>query len=159
MKEYLRAYYFGASLVAQMGKNLPGQCRKSGFDPWVEKIPWRREWQPTLAFLPGEFHGHRSLGSYSPYYPMTGVKNTKYSVISNSSRHDWATNTLPWLSKWILHGSRTLNIALMKRFCGSSNKIKTIEKKKEWGCWLSKNNIIFLPDRNGELTVILSCDM
>ena len=35
--------------------------RRSGFDSWVRKIPWRREWQPTPAFLPGEFHGQRSL--------------------------------------------------------------------------------------------------
>ena len=31
------------------------------FDPWVGKIPWRRAWQPTPVFLPGEFHGQRSL--------------------------------------------------------------------------------------------------
>ena len=31
--------------------------RRSGFDPGVGKIPWRREWQPTRVFLPGEFHG------------------------------------------------------------------------------------------------------
>ena len=37
------------------------QCRRPGFDPWVRKIPWRRKWQPTLVFLPGEFHGQRSL--------------------------------------------------------------------------------------------------
>ena len=30
------------------------QCRRPGFDPWVRKIPWRRAWQPTLVFLPGE---------------------------------------------------------------------------------------------------------
>ena len=35
--------------------------RRHGFDPWVRKIPWRREWQPTQVFLPGEFHGQRSL--------------------------------------------------------------------------------------------------
>ena len=27
------------------------------FNPWVEKIPWRREWPPTPAFFPGEVHG------------------------------------------------------------------------------------------------------
>ena len=32
----------------------------------VGKIPWRREWLPTQVFLPGEFHGQRSLASYSP---------------------------------------------------------------------------------------------
>ena len=43
------------------------QCRRHGFDPWVGKIPWRRAWQPTLVFLPGEFHGQRSLVGYSPW--------------------------------------------------------------------------------------------
>ena len=36
-------------------------------DPWVRKIPWRREWLPTPVFLPGEFHGQRSLVGYSPW--------------------------------------------------------------------------------------------
>ena len=36
------------------------------FDPWVEKIPWNRKWQPTPVLLPGEFHGQRSLEDYSP---------------------------------------------------------------------------------------------
>ena len=35
-------------------------------DSWVGKIPWRRKWQPTLVFLPGKFHGQRSLVGYSP---------------------------------------------------------------------------------------------
>ena len=39
---------------------------RPGFDPWVGKIPWRREWQPTPVFVPGEFHGQRSLAGYSP---------------------------------------------------------------------------------------------
>ena len=33
-------------------------------DPWVGKIPWRRTWQPNPVFLPGEFHGQRSLVGY-----------------------------------------------------------------------------------------------
>ena len=37
------------------------QRRSPRFDPWIWKIPWRREWQPTSVFLPGEFHGQRSL--------------------------------------------------------------------------------------------------
>ena len=39
--------------------------RRHRFSPWVEKTPWRRAWQPTSVFLPGEFHGQRSLVSYS----------------------------------------------------------------------------------------------
>ena len=34
---------------------------------WVGNIPWRREWQPTPGFLPGEFHKQRRLAGYSPW--------------------------------------------------------------------------------------------
>ena len=43
------------------------RCKRCGFDPWVGKIPWRRAWQPTPAFLPGESHGQRSLAGYSSW--------------------------------------------------------------------------------------------
>ena len=36
-----------------------------GFAPWVRKIPWRSKWQLTPVFLPGKFHGQRSLEGYS----------------------------------------------------------------------------------------------
>ena len=55
---------FWAPLVAQLVKNqsaTPEQIR-SGFDPWLGKIPWRREKLPTAVFWPGEFHG-----LYSPW--------------------------------------------------------------------------------------------
>ena len=42
------------------------QCRRPGFDPWVGKIPRRREKQHIPLFLPGESHGQRSLADYSP---------------------------------------------------------------------------------------------
>ena len=47
--------------MALLVKNLPA-IRRPGFDPWVEKIPWRRECLPTVVFWPGEFHG-----LYSPW--------------------------------------------------------------------------------------------
>ena len=37
------------------------RCRRRGFSSWVQKIPWRREWLPTLVFLPGKSQGQRSL--------------------------------------------------------------------------------------------------
>ena len=55
--------HLGASLVAQRLKHLPA----TGFNPWVGKIPWRRKWQPTPVFLPGESHGRRSLVGYCPW--------------------------------------------------------------------------------------------
>ena len=55
-----------ASLVSQMVKNHL-QSGRLGFDPWIEKNPLRREWLPTPGFLPGEFHGQRSLTvGYNP---------------------------------------------------------------------------------------------
>ena len=49
----------------QTVKSLPA-VRETWIDPWVGKIPWRRKWQPTPVFLPGESHGLRSLVGYSP---------------------------------------------------------------------------------------------
>ena len=52
------------------GKESTCQCRRlkrHGFSPWVGKIPWSRKQQPTPVFLPGKFHGQRSLAGYSPW--------------------------------------------------------------------------------------------
>ena len=35
-------------------------CRRCRFDPWVGKILWRRKWQPTPVFLPGESMDRRA---------------------------------------------------------------------------------------------------
>ena len=42
------------------------KCGRPGFDPWVRKIPWRRQWHPTPVPLPGKSHGQKSLIGYSP---------------------------------------------------------------------------------------------
>ena len=51
-----------------MVKNLPAMW-ETRVRSRVRKIPWRRKWQPTPVFLPGEFHGQRSLADYSPWVP------------------------------------------------------------------------------------------
>ena len=51
-----------------VAKKLPakaGDIKRFRFNPWVGKIPWRRAWQPTPVFVPGEFHGQRNLGGYN----------------------------------------------------------------------------------------------
>ena len=57
-----------APQVALVVKNPPARAGdvRQGFSPWVGKIPWRRTWQPTPVFLPGESLGQRSLAGYSP---------------------------------------------------------------------------------------------
>ena len=62
------------------GKESACNAGDPGFDPWVRKIPWRREWQPTPLFLPGEYHGQTS-------------------VRSQRIRHNWTTKTLKFQSQ------------------------------------------------------------
>ena len=80
-----------ASLMVQMVKNLPAM-QETWFDPWVGKIPCRREWLTSQVFLPGEFHGQKSLLGYSllqrvEHYWATNIfthnlKHHKYSLNS-----------------------------------------------------------------------------
>ena len=52
------------------GKELTCQCRRCErhrFNPQVGKIPWKKAWQPTPLFLPGESHGQRNLVGYCPW--------------------------------------------------------------------------------------------
>ena len=59
---YSEGFSGGAS-----GKEPTCQCKKHKrhrFNPLVRKIPWRGKWQPTPVFLPGNFHGQRSLTGY-----------------------------------------------------------------------------------------------
>ena len=49
------------------GKSVCLQYGRPGFNPWAGKILWRRKWQPTPVFLPGESHGRRSVVDYSPW--------------------------------------------------------------------------------------------
>ena len=87
------------------GKESAYQCRRCkrwGFLSWVRSIPWSRKWQPTPVFLPGKFHGQRSLGSYRSW----GCKEVAKS-------YDWATNIcwghikklLTILPQWLFRSS------------------------------------------------------
>ena len=64
------------SLVAQLVKNPPALW-ESGFNPWVGKIPWRRERLPTPVFWPGEFPG-----LYNPW----GYKESDTDRVTFTSR-------------------------------------------------------------------------
>ena len=63
------------------GKESACHCKrlkKLGFDPWVEKIPWRRAWQPTPVFLLGKSHRQRSLAGYSPWVAKSQTQLSDY---------------------------------------------------------------------------------
>ena len=69
------------------GKESACQCKRYRFDPWVEKIPWRRKWQSTPAFLPGKPHGQRNLEGYSP----RGLKEPDMTEHAHKDRR-WKAN-------------------------------------------------------------------
>ena len=76
--------YCWASLVVQMVKNLPAMWETWVWPQgWVGKIHWRRAWQPTLVFLPGES-------------PWTAVPGRLWLMGSESVRHNWATKHNTW---------------------------------------------------------------
>ena len=49
------------------GKEFACKAGYLGSIPELGRCPWRREWQPTPVFLPGELHGQRRLAGYSPW--------------------------------------------------------------------------------------------
>ena len=57
----------GASQGALVVKNPPANAGDTGDSDSIREIPWRRAWQLTPVFLPGESHGQRSLAGYSPW--------------------------------------------------------------------------------------------
>ena len=67
------------------------RCQRCGFNPWVRKIPWRRAWQPTPVFLPGESHEQRSLVGYRP----CGCKESDTTeVTEHAHTHAWHHNVM-----------------------------------------------------------------
>ena len=62
------------------GKESACNAGDLGSHAWVRKIPWRRAWQPTPVFLPGESHRQRSLVGYSPW----GCKGSDITEATNT---------------------------------------------------------------------------
>ena len=91
------------------GKEPVCQCRRlkrHGFDPWVGKIRWSRKWQPTTVFLPGKFHGQRSLAGYSPWghkesdTTKHACMHTRVRTHANTHTHTHRALTVRWKWKW-----------------------------------------------------------
>ena len=77
-------FSYRAFMVAQTVNNLPAM-QLTCVGPCFRKIPWRRGWIPTPVFLPGEFHGQKSLVGCS----LWGHKG--------SDKTEWLNNIEYWL--------------------------------------------------------------
>ena len=80
-----------------------------GFDPWVRKIPWRRVWQLTPGFSPGESHGQRSLAGYSSYGCKESDMTERIQIHTHTHTH---TCTMYWLDVFIHCSITTIIVAL-----------------------------------------------
>ena len=67
------------------------RCKRGGFGPWVGKIPWSTKWQPAPVFLPGKFHGQRSLVGYS----MWGCKKSDTTEWLSTHTHTHTHTHMP----------------------------------------------------------------
>ena len=98
-------------------------CKRPGFNPWVRKIPWRRNWQPTPVFLPGKFHGQRSLAGYSP----RGRKELTWLTHTN------ILNSLPYL--------KLLNTSFYFKFFSSRGLHNAVQT---WSFYILSKNLLVL---------------
>ena len=64
-----------------------------GFDSWIGKIPWRREWQPTPVFLLGDSYGQRSLMGYNSW-GRKELDTTEWLTLSLNERFDIYSSVL-----------------------------------------------------------------
>ena len=79
-------YYNTGFPVDTSGKEPACQCRRckrQGFNPQMRKTPWRRVWQPTPVFLPGESLAQRSLAAYS----LWGHKGVGRDLATKQQQH------------------------------------------------------------------------
>ena len=114
------------------------QCQRPGFDPWVGKIPWRRERVPIPVFWPGEFHGlyspcgcresytteqlsfsflkpfSRPLWSSCPWSPQTQSIGNCWTFTPTSHQRV----SLPWrhsgVTSWVLQGLKEVEVCSSK---------------------------------------------
>ena len=93
------------------------QCRRfrsHGFILWLEKIPWRRKWQPTPMFLPGKFQGQRSPVGCSPL----GRKE------SDTAERVYTVNNQMSLDSWDVLGCLTLPRCLLVSSCHAAQYMR-----------------------------------
>ena len=95
------------------------------FDPWVGKIPQRREYQPTPVFLPGEFHGQRSLEGYGPWgyeeldmtewLHFTSLQSWFQLVLLPAQHFSWCTQQIWKTQQWSQDWKRSVFIPIPKK--------------------------------------------
>ena len=104
-RQYTTLWFYSCNklmCMIQTVKNLPA-VQETHVPSLGRKIPWRRVWQPSPVFLPGESHGQRSLAGYSP--------------CSHGVGRNWVTNTFTCLECSLFSPHLSLIISLPTPAC------------------------------------------
>ena len=108
-------------LLLRHGNRYQGLPSSSVVWSLVEKIPWRRKWQPTLVFLPGESHGQRILAGSSPW-GWRGVSSRTQLIDKATQNTTMHTETYMMHhssnSSWVACDYKSKSIAIM-RICST----------------------------------------
>jgi len=83
------------------GKESAYRHRRHRFNPWVRKIPWRRNWQSTPVFLPGKCYGQKEPGGL----PSMGLEKS-WTQLSNSKQQQqihwqYLGHVTVFFSRWL----------------------------------------------------------
>ena len=107
-----------------------GRWKSCEFDPWVQNIPWRRVWQPTLAFLPRESHGQKSLATVHGV-TSSWTRLNRLSTHTCPSQHLEQGWTGPYFSQWI-DGHQC-------NYAETASQLSCLERLPDslghWSCW------------------------
>ena len=125
-------------------KNLPanaGRAGECGFDPRVQKIPWRRKWQPAPAFLPGKSHGQGSLADCGPW----DCKRVRHGLATEHALllYPWQTSppsTTIFFTWCPLILRLFLNLGLQEAI---SNQLELASHVKKWNLLFSDSSTFF----------------
>ena len=122
--------------LSHLHGELGGGVWKCRSDPWVRKIPWSRKWQPTPVFLPGKFHGQRSLAD--PWGHSGSDMTERYPHMENRSITEFQIrDSLTFLVLIHLqihrekkHDPQRINIAWCTVLTKARHLTPTFQKKK-----------------------------
>ena len=100
------------------GRESACPCRKHrGFNPWFGKIPWRRKWQSTTVFLPGN-----PMGRGAWWAPVHGVAKVGHSSVTKP----------PYPIQIKGEMKRRGKIVKMCKYIQDNTRKKTLKKRSGW---------------------------
>ena len=112
------------------------------FNPWLRKIPWRKKWQHAPVFLPGKFHGERSLVGYRPWGHRVGHDWSNLAAAATFSPSIYyevmgldTMISIFWLLNFKPSFSFSCFTCIKKLFSSSSLSVIKVVSSPIWGCW------------------------